>query len=108
MNNKVLTLLGFASKAGKLSYGQREIKNSICSSKAHLAVICGEISPKSHKEISFYALKKSVPIMFLNDISTAALSKAVGRSCKAVSVNDASFADALIKQRSTGGNANDK
>ncbi len=108
MKDKVMTLLGFAAKAGKLSYGQAAAIESAQRKKARLMAVSGEISPKSLKEIKFYADKASIKTVVLKDTSITALSAAVGRSCGALSVNDGSFAEAIIKQLSTGGNANDE
>lgn len=108
MNNKVMTLLGFASKAGRLSYGQAAATESAQKKEARLIAVSGEISPKSLKEIKFYADKSNIETVVLEDVSIATLSAAVGRNCGALSVNDASFADAITKQLSTGGNANDE
>lgn len=104
MNNKLLSLLGFARKAGKLSIGAAATKGSILCKKAKLVVISGEISQKSQKEIIFHADKYKVKTLLLEDIDIITLSNAVGIKCGIVSVNDSSFAEALMKTRNTGGN----
>ena len=103
MNNKVLTLLGFAAKAGKLSFGMDTAVSAIRSSKSKLVVVSGEISPKSQKELTFYADKKGIPVKIFREFDIQTVSKAVGRKCGIISVNDSSFADAVIKAEETGG-----
>ena len=103
MNNKVLTLLGFASKAGKLSFGMDMSLASLKSGKSYLIVCAFDVSDKSKKEISFHTQNKNVPFIILTDQDIDTVSKAVGRKCGIISVNDKSFADAI-----KGGYANDQ
>lgn len=95
MNNKILTLLGFAAKAGRLSYGQAASLEAMEKRKTKLLVIASDISAKSQKELKFYAEKNKTPYLLLNQVEITELSNAVGRSCGAVSVNDDSFADSI-------------
>ncbi|MBQ3547762.1 MAG: ribosomal L7Ae/L30e/S12e/Gadd45 family protein [Clostridia bacterium] len=103
MNNKILTLLGFASKAGKLSFGMDMSLASIKAGKSFLIVCAGDVSAKSKKEINFHTLNKNVPFIVLTDENIDTVGKAVGRKCGIISVNDKSFADAI-----KGGYANDQ
>ena len=98
MNNKILSLLGFASKSGKLSFGFAASKETILKNKSRLIVISSDISDKSRKEIRFTAEKNGIEIIELNDTDQIKLSNAVGRSCGIVSVNDSSFASAIAEE----------
>lgn len=98
MKNKVLTLLGFASKANKLSYGMNMTVASIKAGKAKLVLLSSEMSEKSQKEINFFSNKNSVKTVILNGCSAAELSHAVGKRCAVVSVNDLQFATAITKE----------
>lgn len=104
MNSKILTLLGFASKARKLSYGMNEAKISLEKGKSKLIVVAENVSPKSQKEINFSSHKNHVNVITLKGVSIETLSNAVGRNCGIISVNDSGFADAI----SIGGYANDQ
>ena len=95
MNNKILTLLGFASKAGKLSFGMDMSLASLKSGKSFLMVCAANVSDKSKKEINFHTQNKKVPFVILTDEDIDTVSKAVGRKCGIISVNDKSFADAI-------------
>lgn len=106
-SEKVLSLLGFAAKAGKLSCGSFAATGSIRKGKAKAAVISGDISEKSRKEICFYAAQKNIPVIILRDFDIQAVSSAVGRKCGILSVNDSSFAGAVLAAVQTGGNANE-
>lgn len=98
MNKKVLTLLGFASKAGKLSFGFDSSVTAIKSGKSRLILIAEDISPKSRKEALFFADKGKVKYKDLEGIDIKALSDAVGKKCGIISVNDVQFAKALFEE----------
>ena len=103
VNNKLLTLLGFAAKAGKLSFGMDMTCASKKAGKSFLVVCANDVSDKSKKELSFHAQKKEVPLIVLTDNNIETVGKAVGRKCGILSVNDKSFAEAI-----KGGYANDQ
>ena len=106
--NKVLTLLGFASKAGKLSYGFDAVRTSLSQKKSKLLLIANDVSPKSRKEILFFGDKFKTQVIVLDDCDMETLSHAVGRKCGIISVNDDSFSQGLISAISVGRNINDK
>lgn len=98
MNNKILTLLGFASKAGKLSFGFDSSVTAMKTGKSKLIVIAEDISPKSRKEALFFADKSKVKYKDLEGIDIKALSDAVGKKCGIISVNDENFAKACLNE----------
>ena len=95
--NKIFSLLGFAAKAGKLAYGFEAALLSVKQKKSALVVIAEDISPKSRKEIIFFAQKVSIRYLVLEGISIKDVSDSVGRKCGIISVLDNGFAEALIK-----------
>lgn len=94
MTNKILTLLGFASKAGRLSYGMDMTVEAIKNKKSKLIVFANDISEKSRKEIEFYTNKHRTERINL-DCDMETLSYAIGKKCGIVSVNDKGFAEAI-------------
>lgn len=96
MNSKVLTLLGFASKARKLSYGMNDSRTSINKGKAKLIIVASDVSEKSQKEIKFSSSNKDIRVITLEGITIETVSDAVGRKCGIISVNDSGFADAIL------------
>ena len=108
MNSKILSLLGFAAKAAKLSYGFEATVTSVKASKASLVIVAEDISPKSRKEVKFFADKVGVKTVYLIGIDIKTLSNAVGKKCGIISVNDKGFADACEKALIEGGFANDQ
>ncbi len=98
MNNKILTLLGFASKAGKLSYGFDSTQTALKQKKSKIIICAQDLSQKSVKEISFYALKENVQVFSLKGVDIETLSKSIGRKCGMVSVNEKGFAESLKEE----------
>ena len=107
MNEKILTLLGFAAKSGNLSYGMQSAKYSVLGKKAKLVLVSYEISEKSRKEMAFVCDKSAVKCVVLEEFDINTVSAAIGRKCGILSVNDNQFASAVLKTL-YGGNANDK
>lgn len=108
MNDKILTLLGFASKAGKLSYGFDAVHTAIVQKKSKLVLIANDVSPKSKKEVNFYADKNKTAVLLLNDYNMQQLSHATGHKCGILSVNDSNFSNGLLSANTVGRNLNDK
>lgn len=108
MNKKILSLLGFAAKAGALSYGFEAAITSVKASKAHLVIVAEDISAKSRKEVAYFADKKAIKNITLKGIDIKTVSDAVGRKCGIISVNDKGFANACEKALIEGGIANDQ
>lgn len=108
MNDKILTLLGFAAKAGKLSYGFDAVHTALSQRKSKLVLIANNVSPKSQKEVMFFSQKSQTEAMVLVEYDMETISHAVGRKCGIISVNDISFADGLLSAINVGRNLNDK
>lgn len=94
-NDPVLSRLGFARKAGRLSFGFASTKEAIQSKKAKLIIIASDISEKSLKETRFFA--KDIPVIRIEN-TIEEISAAVSFRAGIVSVNDQGFADAIQKQ----------
>ena len=95
---KTQALLGFAAKAGKLSYGTHATLFAIESGRAKLVVVACDISQKSVKEIKFKAAKQNTPVIILSDTTTQTLSHTVGKNCGIISVNDRGVAEAIKEE----------
>ena len=95
MSNKTLTLLGFASKAGKLSYGFAKVLEALNQNKARLVLAASDLSEKTLKEAVYHAEKKNIEVLTLKTADIFVLSKAIGRKCGVVAVNDDGFAKAI-------------
>ncbi len=104
MTDKVLTLLGFAAKAGKLSYGFDAVKTALSQKKSKLVLIAYDISEKSRKEILFFGDKARTETVVLDGYNIEAVSHAVGKKCGIISVNDIAFSNGLLSAITQGGN----
>ncbi len=104
MNDKFLTLLGFAAKSGNLSYGMNSATASVNSGRAKLMLVCSDISDKSRKEITFQCKNKGVKVINLDDYNIEAVSGAIGKRCGILSINDSSFANSVLRGLEQGGN----
>ena len=105
-NDKLLALLGFASKASAIGCGFEAVKESLKRKKARMVIEANDLSQKSRKEIAFFA--KDTKIFTIDSIDSDTLSHAVGRKCAVVCINDDSFAKGCLKALNEGGNANDQ
>lgn len=108
LNDKILTLLGFASKAGKLSYGFDAVKTALSQKKSKLLLIANDISPKTQKEIMYFGDRFKTKVIALELFNIETVSHAVGHRCGVISVNDISFSEALISAINARRNLNDK
>jgi ribosomal protein L7Ae-like RNA K-turn-binding protein len=108
LNDKILTLLGFAAKAGKLSYGFDAVKTSLSQNKSKLVLIANNVSAKSQKEVLFFCNRFKTQALVLDAYDMETISHAVGKRCGIVSVNDISFANGLLSAINVGRNLNDK
>ena len=95
VNDKILTLLGFASKANKLSFGFDAVRGSLSQKKSELVLIANDVSTKSKKEVLFFGDKVKTQAIVLENYDMQTLSHAVGRKCGIISVNDISFANGI-------------
>lgn len=99
MSNNLLTLLGFACKAGKLSFGMEACITSIKRNKARLVLTACDLSAKSKKEIDFNCSKYGAVPYHLETVDIKTLSAAVGRKCGIISVNDSGFSNVILSQK---------
>ena len=81
-SKKITALLGFASKAGRLSYGSDAALKSVREKKARLIVIGSDVSDKSRKEAEFFAGKENVRTLVLEELDIAAVSAADAEYCR--------------------------
>ena len=94
--NKILSLLGMAQKAGKISGGAFQVEQSVKKRKAKLVIISGDMSERSAKQYNDMCSYYKVPIVTYGDMDS--LGHAIGKEYRAaVAVNDAGFADSLMK-----------
>ena len=96
MTDKILTLLGFASKAGKVIFGTSACVVSIKHKKVSLVILAGDISENSEEKIVRICVNANVP--YIKILDRDALSAAVGKSNKTVlGIADNNFSKKILE-----------
>ncbi len=95
MNEKILTLLGFCRKAGKLTVGTMRVTELI-QKKNSLVIVASDISQKTEKELSFFAAKKNGKVLRI-PFDTETVSKAIGIKAGVVATTDEGFVKAILE-----------
>ena len=95
-NNKVLSLIGLATKAGKTVSGEFSTEKSVKTGKGYLAIVAGDSSENTKKKFRNMCTYYEVPLYILSDKET--LGHAMGKEFRAsLAVQDANFAQAIMK-----------
>ena len=97
MNDKVLSLLGMARRAGRLACGHDAAVESIVKNTAKLCLLASDTSERLKRELSHACTyqNKQIPLRIL-PCTIAALSHAIGSKAGTVVVTDEGFARKLI------------
>ena len=96
-NNKVLSLLGLATKAGKVASGEFSTEKSVKSGRGFLVLVADDASQNTKKKFQNMCDFYEVPIDFIAD--TEELGKFCGKEFRAsLAVQDENFAKAMLKE----------
>ena len=87
MNEKVLSLLGLARRAGKLTMGFDPVVDSVKTGQSRLVLITSDISPKTEKELRFSLRNSEIQLLGI-PFDVASTGKALGKAAKIISVDD--------------------
>ncbi len=91
---KLLPLLGFAQKAGKLASGEVAVEHAVRAGKARLVLIAADASDNTKK--SYRDLAAYHQVAYHEGLSKDELGHATGRPSRAaLAVTDAGFAKAI-------------
>lgn len=94
MNEKLLSFLGLARRAGKLSLGFDASMESVRRRKSQLVILAGDLSERTKASAMATAQTASVDALE-TAIPMELLGAAVGKSVGIISVNDSGFAKKL-------------
>ena len=95
-NNKALSLIGLATKAGKTVSGEFSTEKSIKTGKGYLAIVAGDSSENTKKKFRNMCTFYEVPLYILSDKEN--LGHAMGKEFRAsLAIQDANFAQAVMK-----------
>lgn len=107
LNDKVLSMIGLAAKAGKVVSGEFMTEQKSKEGKAYLVIVALDASANTKKNFHDMCEFYKIPIMDYG--SKESLGHAIGKELRAsIAVLDAGFADSIIKKNviiSDSGNA---
>ena len=96
-NNKVLSLLGLATKAGKVASGEFSTEKSVKTGKGFLVLVADDASQNTRKKFQNMCDFYEVPIYFI--ANTEELGRFCGKEFRAsLAVQDENFAKAMLKE----------
>ena len=95
--NKVLSYIGLATKAGKVASGEFSTEKAVKEGKASLVIVADNASDNTKKMFTNMCSFYKVPIYFISEKNE--LGHAMGKEFRAsLAVLDKGFADAIEKQ----------
>lgn len=104
INDKVLSMLGLAAKAGKVLSGEFMTEQTVRAGNAYLVIVATDASDNTKKNFHDMCLYYKVPILDYG--LKAELGHAIGKEIRAsLSVIDEGFAKSIIKKSKTIGDA---
>ena len=96
-NNKVLSLLGLATKAGKVASGEFSTEKSVKTGKGFLVLVADDASQNTRKKFQNMCDFYEVPIYFI--ANKEELGRFCGKEFRAsLAVQDEKFAKAMLKE----------
>ena len=96
-NNKVLSLLGLATKAGKVASGEFSTEKSVKTGKGFLVLAADDASQNTRKKFQNMCDFYEVPIYFI--ANKEELGRFCGKEFRAsLAVQDENFAKAMLKE----------
>ena len=95
MNKNLLSLLGIARRAGRLTLGFDPSVSSINGGEVFLLILAGDLSERTMRNITALSKEKRVRTIVLEDISMDQIGAAIGKRTGIVAVNDEGFANKL-------------
>jgi len=96
-NDKVLSMVGLAMRAGKVLSGEFSVEKGIRSHQAYLVIVSNQASENTKKNFSDMCSYYKVPIFYYG--SKEELGMAIGKPFRAsIALTDSGFANAVMKQ----------
>ena len=97
MNDKVISLLGLAERAGKIASGEFAAEKAVKTGKARLIIVAEDASDNTKKKFSDMCKYYQVPFACYSQKEL--LGHGIGKECRAsLAVLDGGFAKAIEKQ----------
>lgn len=95
--NKVLSMLGLARRAGKLSMGHDMALKALCEKKATMLIFASDSSERLQREFKVAIEKNEIDTpVFVVDISIDEIHFSCGYKAGVITVNDDNFSKKII------------
>ena len=96
-NDKILSLMGLAKKAGKLKGGEYCVETELKKGRAKLVIVAGDASDNTRKGYSDMCSFRKVPLAFYSNKED--MGRCIGSNERAaVVIIDEGFANAVMKE----------
>ena len=96
-NKKILSLVGLATKAGKVVSGEFSVEKSVKTGKGFIVLVADDASDNTKKKFRNMCEFYEVPVYFFSDKEE--LGRACGKEFRAcIAVQDENFVKALLKE----------
>ncbi len=92
--NKLLSLLGLARRAGRLSLGNDPAMEAMQKGKTALLLVAGDLSPRTLKGLCAAAEETHTELLIMEETMDN-IGAALGKRTGVIAVNDAGFADKM-------------
>ena len=100
--DRLLSLLGLARRAGRLSLGNDPVLSSMEEGKAKLVLVCPDLSQRTLKGIESRAEAFGVPLVTIEQTMDQ-VSMSLGKRCGVLALNDEGFARKALTLTKTNG-----
>ncbi len=95
-NNRILSAIGLAARAGKIVSGEFSTEKSVKSGKAYMVFVAEDASENTKKKFRDMCSFYQVPVYFLAEKER--LGRSIGKEFRAsLAVEDENFAKAILK-----------
>lgn len=96
INNKILGLIGLATRARKIAFGADSVEIELKKKKIYLIIVAEDSSERTKNKFQKISKEYNIPILITENIDT--LSKSIGKSNKAIiGIKDINFAKEIQK-----------
>lgn len=95
MQDRVLSMLGLAAKAGKVASGEFSVEKAVKSNKAYMVIVAEDASDNTKKMFTNMCTFYKVPIAFYGDKEL--LGRSIGKEMRAsIGILEQGFANAIL------------
>jgi ribosomal protein L7Ae-like RNA K-turn-binding protein len=95
--DRLLSLIGLAQKAGKVASGEFSTERSVKDGKAYCVIVAADASDNTKKNFTDMCSYYQIPVYFYGNKET--IGRAIGKEFRAsMAVNDEGFAKNIAKQ----------